>query len=151
EVQKAMELDPNLGEAYAQMGWIKTIYDWDWSSADADYKRALQLEPANADVVWGAANLAGTLGRFDEAITLDRKAIELDPLGIYTHFHHGLMAYYDGRLDEAEAAVRKVLELRQQYANAHQFLGRIYIARSKPLEALTEMQKESESAVRGQA
>ena len=55
EAEKALELDPNLAEAHAQMGWIKMNYDWDWSGADAAYKRALELEPANADVVRGAA------------------------------------------------------------------------------------------------
>ena len=53
------------------MGWIKMIYDWDWTGADAAFKRALELEPANADVVRGAATLAAALGRFDEAITLE--------------------------------------------------------------------------------
>ena len=89
EVEKALELDPNLAEAHAQMGWIKRNYDWDWTGADAAYKRALELEPANADVVRGAAVLAATLGRFDEAITLDRRAIELDPLRVSSTLQSG--------------------------------------------------------------
>ena len=79
------------------MGWIKRSYDWDWTGADAAYKRALELEPANADVVRGAAVLAATLGRFDEAITLDRRAIELDPLRVAAHTNLGFHAYYAGR------------------------------------------------------
>ena len=132
------------------MGWIKTNYDWDWTGADAAYKRALELEPANADVVRGAAALAATLGRFDEAITLDRRAIELDPLRVATHFNLGLHAYYAGRWEEAEAAFRKALELNPQYPGAHSYLGRIYLAQSKPEEALAEMQKEPEPVWRGQ-
>ena len=123
EAEKALELDPNLAEAHAQMGWIKRIYDWDWTGADAAYKRALELEPANADVVRGAAALAATLGRFDEAITLDRRAIELDPLRVAAHYNLGLHAYYAGRLEEAEAAFRKALELNPQYPGAHMYSG----------------------------
>ena len=86
EAEKALELDPNLAEAHARMGWIKRAYDWDWTGADAAYRRALELEPSNADVVWGAAGLAATLGRFDKAFNLDRRAIELDPLQVRAHY-----------------------------------------------------------------
>jgi len=142
EAEKALELDPNLAEAHACVGWIRRVYDWDWTGADAAYKRALKLEPANADVVQGAGYLAGTLGRFDEAIKLDQRAIELDPLKVRTYSDLGFHAYYAGRLEEAEAAFRKALDLNPQYIWPHTFLGRIYLARSKPEEAIAEMQKE---------
>jgi len=150
EAEKALKLDANLAEAHARMGWIRTRYDWDWTGADASYKRALELDPANADVVRGAGVLAGTLGRFDEAITLDRRAIELDPLRVAAHNNLGLDAYYAGRWEEAEAAFRKALDLNPQYPAAHSFLGRIYLAQSKPEEAVAEMQKEQEPVWRGQ-
>jgi serine/threonine protein kinase/Tfp pilus assembly protein PilF len=150
EAEKALELDPNLAEAHARMGWIKMTYDWDWVGADAAYKRALQLEPGNADVVRGAASLAFTLGHFDEAIRLDRRAIELDPLRVAAHYNLGVHAYYAGRLDEAEATFRKALELNPQFPFAHFNLGRIYLARSKPDEALAEMQKEPQPVLRAE-
>ena len=125
-------------------------YDWDWTGADAAYKRAQELEPANADVVRGAAALAGTLGRFDEAIRLDRRAIELDPLRISPYNNLGNLAYYAGRLEEAEAAFRKALDLNPEYPGAHLLLGQIYLAQSKPEDALAEMQKEPEPVLRGQ-
>ena len=148
EVEKALELDPNLAEAHGRMGWIKRTHDWDWSGADAAYRRAMDLEPANADVVLGAAVLARTLGHFDEAIRLCRRAIELDPLWTTSHNHLGIIAYYAGRWDEAEAAFRKALELNPQYPAAHMNLGRIYLARSKPEAALAEIQKESQTSWR---
>ncbi|HSA91610.1 MAG TPA: protein kinase, partial [Terriglobales bacterium] len=79
-VERALALDANLAEAHAAMGWIKKGYDWDWAGADASYQRALALEPGNARVMRGAATLANTLGRFEEALALDRRAVELDPL-----------------------------------------------------------------------
>ena len=96
------------------MGWIKMIYDWDWTGADTAFKRALELEPANADVLRDAATLAAVLGHFDEAIALNRRAIELDPLLTAAHFRLGLHAYYAGQLDVAEQASRKALELNPQ-------------------------------------
>ena len=150
EAEKALELDPNLAEAHATVGWIKRSYDWDWTGADAAYKKALELEPANADVVRRAAVLELTLGRFDEAIALDRRAIELDPLRTTAHNNLGIHAYYAERWQEAEAAIRKALELNPQSPGAHCKLGVIYLAQSKTEEALAEMQKESESLWRGQ-
>ena len=149
EAEKALEMDPNLPEAHANMGWIKTFYDWDWTGADGAFKRALELEPGNTDAIRGAAILATALGRFDEAITLDRQAIELDPLRVSTHSNLSLSLHYAGKWQEAEAAVRKALELNPQYPSGHLFLGRIYLAQSKVQQALAEMQKESEPAWRG--
>jgi tetratricopeptide (TPR) repeat protein len=142
EAEKALILDPNLAAAYTNIGYIKLSYDWDWNGADAAFKRALELDPANA--ILGAASLASTLGRFDEAIALTRRAIELDPIPSVYHNNLGVLNFYAGRLDESEAAFRKALELNPKRAIVHSFLGLIYLARSKPFEALAEMQKEPE-------
>jgi TolB-like protein/Tfp pilus assembly protein PilF len=143
-VKKALEFDPNLAEAYAALGWMRTNYDWDWPGADAAFKRALELEPQNASVVRQATVLAATLGRFEDAIEQSRRAAELDPLNASTQVNLGNFAYYAGRLDEAEAAVRKGLELNPQYPLAHLQLGQIYFARSNPKAALAEMEQEKE-------
>ncbi len=144
EVEKALELDPNLAEAHAALGSIRRSYDWDWSGADAAYKRALELEPGNATVVRGASSLVATLGRFGDAIDLGRRAVELDPLNVRAHYNVGLNAWYAGRLDEAEAAVRKTLELKAKYPSAHMSIGRIQLARSNPQAALAEMEREED-------
>ena len=144
EAQKALELNSNSAEAYSQLGWISSNYDWNWTNADESFKRALELEPRNAEVIRGAASLAGTLGRFEEAIVLDRRAIDLDPLRVATYYNLGYELYYAERHDEAEAAIRKVLELDPQYPGGYHILGRIYLAQSKFEEAFAEMQKEQE-------
>ncbi len=144
EVQKALELDPNLAEAHAALGWIRVAYDWDWSGADAAYKRALELAPGNASVIRRAGALAGTLGRFDEALELDRHAVELDPLSVSGRNNLGLHALYAGRLDEAEAAFRKALELNPEYPSTHAFLGRIELRRGNSSAALQEMEQEKD-------
>jgi serine/threonine protein kinase/tetratricopeptide (TPR) repeat protein len=150
EAQKALELDPNLAEAHAQMGWIYRSKDWNWTAAHAAYKRALDLEPDNADAIRGFAGLSSTLGRFDEAIELDERAIKLDPLRISAYNNLGYDAYYAGRWEKAQAAYRKILEMNPQYSGAHQALGLVYLGQSKTEEALAEMQKEQEPLWRRQ-
>src|SRR5260370_23381254 len=79
-VERALVLDPNLAEAHARIGQIKRLADWDWTGANASLRRALELDPGNSAVLNLAAGLAFSLGRFQEAVELDRRAIPLDPL-----------------------------------------------------------------------
>jgi serine/threonine protein kinase/TolB-like protein/Tfp pilus assembly protein PilF len=142
--ERALALDANLADAHAAMAWIKLSYDWDWAGADDSYKRVIALEPGNAIAVRGASRLALTLGRFDEALALSRRAIILDPLNASNYFNLGLSASYAGRLQEAAAAFQKVLELNPDQPLAHAYLGRIFLAQSRAQEALTEMGREPE-------
>jgi TolB-like protein/Flp pilus assembly protein TadD len=142
EVEKALELDPNLAAAHAALGRMRRLYDWDWEGADAAYKRAFELGPGDATVVQGLADQAATLGRFEEALRLDRRAMEIDPLSVAAHRTLGLHAWLAGRLDEAEAALRKALDLDPEFPVAHMFLGRVHLARSNPAAALQEMERE---------
>jgi eukaryotic-like serine/threonine-protein kinase len=148
EAEKALELDPNLAAAYSAIGWIKLSFDWDWAGADAAFKKALELEPANSNALWGAGALAAALGRFDEAIALDRRAIELDPVTIQVYTWLGCHSYLAGRLDEAEAAYRQALQLNPQDMWPHTFLGRVYLDQSKTEQAIAEIQKEPDHCSR---
>jgi serine/threonine protein kinase/Flp pilus assembly protein TadD len=144
EVEKALELDPNLALAYSQLGWIKQYYDWDWKGADESYQKALDLESGNADVLSGAATLAFTLGRFKKAIRLIHRSIKLDPLRIAGYNNLGLFYWYADSMDKSEADFKKALELNPRYPSGHMMLGRIYLFEGKSDSALTEMMKETD-------
>jgi tetratricopeptide (TPR) repeat protein len=79
-VERALSLNPNLAKAHAQMGRLKITVDYDWAGANASYQRAVELEPGNPEGVILAALSAAELGRFDEALQLARRAVDLDPL-----------------------------------------------------------------------
>ena len=144
EAAKALELNPNLAEAHSQMGWIKTKYDYDWTGADKYIKRALELEPGNAAVINQAAFLAGTFGRFNDAITLLHRSIQIDPLRIVGYFNLSFYYYHAGLLDESLDASRKCLELNPQYPVIHTLRGLIYLEKRKLDSALIEMNLEIE-------
>ncbi len=144
EVERALALDPNLADAHGTLGTIKRNYDWDWIGADEAYKRGLELEPGNAVVIGGAASLAAALGRFDEAISLQRRVIELDPLRS-TRYHNLSLLYYNaGRFDEAITACRKALELEPNESGYHKTLSMLYLHQSRVDEAFAEIQMETE-------
>jgi serine/threonine protein kinase/tetratricopeptide (TPR) repeat protein len=142
--QRALALDPNLPEAHAAIGIIKTNYDWDWAGADAAFQRALALDAGNVTTIRNAARLSLALGRFDEALGLERRAVELDPLNTAVHFSHCLMAHYAGKLDEAVSACKKTLEISPARPLAHAFLGRINLAQLHSQDALAAAEQEPE-------
>ena len=78
--QRALGLDSKLVEAHTAMVYILTGYDWDWAGAEVEVQQVLTLDPGNADALYSAGILARTLGRFDEAISLYRRALARDPL-----------------------------------------------------------------------
>jgi serine/threonine-protein kinase len=138
---RALGLDPNLADAHSAMGSILLFYDWDWAAADAAFQRALTIEPGNARALVGAGRLARALGRFDEALTLNRRAVELDPLSNLAHYILGQTAYSAGRLEEAEAAARKAVELAPEHPVARIVLAAVFLAQGRPQQALTESER----------
>jgi tetratricopeptide (TPR) repeat protein len=85
-----------------------------------------------------------TLGRFAEAVALDRRAVELDPLSMAAYNNLALHAYRAGRLEEAAAAFKKALELNPEFPGSHTYLGWVCLAQAHPQEALAEMEREPE-------
>ncbi|MCI0442212.1 tetratricopeptide repeat protein, partial [bacterium] len=144
-VTKAFSLNENLAAAHAEMGWIQRSYDWDWSRAEASFKRALELEPGNATIARGAAVLPGTLGRFQEAIEMDHRAMALDPLSPIIYLNLGLHTYYAGRYDESINAFEKALELNPQFPEIRVYLARVYLFQSRFNQALAEIGNEKSS------
>jgi DNA-binding winged helix-turn-helix (wHTH) protein/tetratricopeptide (TPR) repeat protein len=76
---RALELDPDLAEAHASVGWIKRNYEWDWEGAEHHLRTAIALTPNSAEHHRVYSFLLTTLGRHDEAIDHARQACELDP------------------------------------------------------------------------
>ena len=88
-VERALALEPDLAEGHAEMGHLQMVHDWDWRGAEASYRRALELAPGNALVLHRAGVLAEIMGRFEEAIGLQRRAVEQNPLSEEAYFRLG--------------------------------------------------------------
>ena len=117
-IERALALDPNLAEAHNQIARIKRYVDLDWAGADASIQRAIALDPGNSEYVRSAAFSALMFGRFDEALALARRAIELDPLNASNWAERGEIELGEGQLVAAEADIKKSLEM-----NPDVFLG----------------------------
>ena len=141
-VERALELDPDLAEAYAAKGSIQMYVDWDWAAADRSFARSLLLEPGNLSALRGAAALAKTTGRFEKGLQLARQAVERDPLNPRSYRLVAHIGLAGGHLDEALTAGKKAADLNPQGPIIHVEIGSIYLAKLQPHEAQTEMEQE---------
>ncbi|CAN5319477.1 hypothetical protein BH20ACI1_BH20ACI1_18570 [soil metagenome] len=144
--QKALEIDANLAEGHIALGWIGFLYDWDWTAAEGELKRAVELAPNNSDAHRAYAHLLSLLGRHDEAITEARISRELDPLTLITNALEGQFLFYAGRDAEAIERLQKTLELDPNFWIAHNILARVYIRQKRYREAIAELNKAIEAS-----
>ena len=140
-VERALSLSPNLAEAHIQMGQLKRLVDYDWAGADASYQRAIALEPGNPEGVRMAANLAANFGRFDEALRLARRAIDLDPLNAVSWDNFGDIEFLMGQLNQAAADYKKALELHPDASADPTMLSLTYLMQGRTQDALPEVER----------
>jgi TolB-like protein/Flp pilus assembly protein TadD/predicted Ser/Thr protein kinase len=142
-VTKALELDPNLADAYLARGSLLRDHDWNWQDAERDFQRALQLNPNLADAHVGYARCLASIGRLDEAIVEVRRAVQLDPFANIANFQLGYMLVQAGRNDEALEQGRKWLEVNA--VTAHRILGLAYERKGNLDLAIAEFQQRLKS------
>jgi TolB-like protein/Flp pilus assembly protein TadD len=142
--KRALELDPNLSEAHLAQALVFELLDFNFAGAEAEYRRALELAPQNPPVINDLAILASELGRLDEAVALEQRAIALEPLRGTFHYAraHDLIAL--GRYDEAEAEMRKAIELQPKSAQNYLDLAIIQILRGNPSAAVELAKQETD-------
>jgi len=140
-VTKALELDPELGEAYTSRAWIKYIFDRDWPGAETDFRRGLQLNPGYATGHHWYADFLTAMGRFDEAGAEIRRAQELDPFSSIINRDVAWSYYFARRYDDAIAQLRHVLATDPGLIPALTLLGRAYERNGMYDEAVATLQK----------
>jgi tetratricopeptide (TPR) repeat protein len=149
--QRALALAPQLADGHIVLGTVQQLHDWNWSAADASFRRALELAPGDARALRAAAGLARILGRREEAQSLIGKALALDPLDARTHRQAAMIYLMSKDLDHTAAAFRLALDLSPDTALGHAFLAIIRVWQGRPEEALTLAQAEPHSVFRNLA
>jgi len=148
-VERALVLNPNLAAAHAQMGRLKRQVDFDWVGANASIQQAIALDPGNPENVRLAGASAAYLGRFDQALPLDRQAIDLDPLNAGSWENLAEFEFFNGQLDKAAADCKKALELNPEVSPGPFYLILIYIMQGRPQDALPEIERVRSDSLRG--
>jgi serine/threonine protein kinase/tetratricopeptide (TPR) repeat protein len=138
---KALELDPSLAEAHASMGNVLVIFDWDFKGAEAEFRQALAANPGYASNLQWYAEVLGSVGRYDEALAMIRRAHEADPFSLIINATYGLILSRSGRAAEAHEQFQKTFELERNFPRGHFHFGRALAHEGKYEEAIKEFEQ----------
>jgi len=133
---RALELDDELGEAHASLGWVQFLCDWDWASAEENLERAIELSPSNAEVRTWLGLLYGAQGRFKEGLRQVDRARDLDPLSSYVATMAGALDRLARDLDQAIHTLEGVVKKEPGYAFALFVLAATYGDASRHADAV---------------
>jgi TolB-like protein/Flp pilus assembly protein TadD len=142
---RALELDPTLGEARAARGCVQALYRWHWTDALSELEAASRAHPGYATAhQWRAVHVLAPLGRFAEAHDAVGRALHLDAASPAVHATAAFLLYLERRFDEAEAACRKLVRDTPSFAMGHLFLGQTLHQKGEHAAALTAVERAGE-------
>ncbi len=137
---KALEFDSGLAEAHFALGYVKK-YNWDWSGAEREFKRAIELNPGSAIAHSWYSRYLTSLDRANEALAEDNRAQELDPLSLITSATRGFNLRCARRYDESIEQLLRVIEIDPNHYTAHWNLGEAYAAKGQFDKAIAIYEK----------
>jgi len=121
-IEHALELDPNLAEAYATRGFYETFHRWRWADAEADLQNSIRLKPNYGTAHQWLAILFEIQGRTDEALAEMEKAVATDPTSPNFLADLGQTYYFRREYDKARQYCQRALELGPEFKFAHDYL-----------------------------
>jgi predicted ATPase/TolB-like protein/Tfp pilus assembly protein PilF len=139
--RKALELDPRLSPAQAALAEVQLRYEWDWQAAETGFRRALALDPGNADARYRYGNFLRDMGRFDEAIVEIRRAQGIDPYSQPISAAVAGVFYHAKRYDEAIEECERALQRQPGFYNASFYLALCYLQKGMPEEAVRHLER----------
>lgn len=143
--RRAVELDDSLADAHRALAFAEMYGSWDFTGAEKEFRRAIELNPKDPEVRRWYANAIGVSGRFAESLDQMDKALALDPTSHATLADKGLMLHLAGRTDEGVELLKEVERSAPEFRSPHDYLMRISLERRDYPAFLTEGEKTAES------
>ena len=142
---KALEIDETSAEAHASLALVEENYDYNWSAAEKEFRRAIQLDPDYATAhQWYAENLAWQ-GRFEEAFAQSERARQLDPISVIITTDFGSILYYARQYDRAIEQYRKALDLDASFTHPRACMIFAYAAKGDFAAAADEINRSQDT------
>jgi adenylate cyclase len=138
---RALEIDNQLAEAHTSLAYAMYRYDWDWTAAEKEFKRSLELNPNYASAHQWYASYLSALGRSEEALAQIRRAQELDPLSLIINRDVGMILYWMRQYDHAIEELNKTLQMDRAFGPAYAFLGLAYEQKGMYEQAIKVLQE----------
>ena len=137
---KALQLDPDLAEAHTTLALIAQNYDWDWQTAEREYRRAIELEPNYATAHHWYAECLALQGRFNEAFVEIDKARQLDPLSLIISSDRAVFFYFSRQYDRAIDEFRAVQAMELNSPRS-QMIIQAYLEKGMNAEAMKSVRR----------
>jgi TolB-like protein/DNA-binding winged helix-turn-helix (wHTH) protein/Flp pilus assembly protein TadD len=144
--KRALQLDEGLAEGHAALGRDLYVYKLDWSGAEREYKRAIELNPGYGEAHHGYSFYLAHMGRLDEAVTEINRAVDLDPLAVEQRANAGLTYTIAGDYDRGIEYLQSALEVSPHSAQYRVYLGTAYALKGSYPQALAEIRTAMEKA-----
>ena len=138
---KSLQLDESLPEAHSALAGIRFYYNWDWSAAEKEFTRSLELNPSGAETHRLYSLYLASVSGADQAVREIRRAQQLDPLSLNINTSAGWVFNYTRQYDQAIEQCRKALEIDPDYVSAHDCLGEGYLAKGMFEQAVAEFRR----------
>lgn len=137
----ALDADESLAETHLAMAKINWWGDWDSAAAEAEFKRAIQLNPSYAMAHLEYGRFLSQLSRFEEAVAQLELAREMDPQSLWTRYESGWVYYCARQYDRALEWYREALSMDDRSAQTHRRIGLVLAQKGLLKEALVETLK----------
>jgi TolB-like protein len=138
---KAVELDERLAEPHATLAYRTTHHDWDWRTAETQFRRALELDPNYAVAHHWYSHYLTAMGRTEESLAASKRCLELDPLDLVCNIHMAWHYQFSRQYDEAIEQCHKTNDLHPNSFWPPYFFAMAYQQQRKIAEAVAEYQK----------
>src|SRR6266403_1190224 len=138
---QALEIDDTLAEAHTSLALVKEHFEWDWTGAETEFRRAIELNPNSATTHHWYGDYLANMGRSEEGLGETKRAQELDPLSLIINTTLGWQLYLAGRSDQAIEQLRKVLDIDAKFTLARRVLEEVYAQTGRQKEAVEEREK----------
>ncbi len=138
---KALERDNHLFRPHGSLALVRLHYDWNWAEAEKEFRRALELNPNDADIHHMYAHYLLTTGRHEESVSETRLAVDLDPFDADLVACLGWHSLYARQYDQAREHALKAIEMEPKMDWGHLILGWAYEQKGMLDEATAEFRK----------
>ena len=143
--QRALELDPSLAEAHAALGNAAADYDWDFTTAEREYRLALELNPNDPNVHEWLGIVFMIQGKTKEAMEEAGRCLDFDPVSPAGHTFVSEIYYYSRDYDKAIEEARHILEVHPHHLQASYLLGSAYLRKQMYAQAIEQFRLASET------
>ena len=147
--RKAIELDDTLAEAHASLAWSLFIFDWNWTEAEREFRRAIELDPRYPSAHQWFALMLAAKGAFNESLVESHTAVELDPASTSARRSLGSCYYYARRWDQATYHLERGIAMNPTAEETYRIWGLMLAVAGRFDEALQMLRETNEMPASG--